>query len=202
MNFLYNIFYGRRRYNLNNILIISTTENSSSEIQDLLSMNYDCNIVLCDDKNAAQNNIGKDEFDLCIIDMQNDDEGVELAAGLVSNTLAGVIVLCDKTSFELESAIEKFGIIIINKPIDDRLFLQSVKLAKAMKARLELYHRENLQLKNKINELRIVDRAKSVLMQYLNMTEAQAHHFIVKQAMNMRMTKAQIAQNILKTYET
>ena len=71
-----------------------------------------------------------------------------------------------------------------------------------MKARLELYHRENLQLKNKINELRIVDRAKSVLMQYLNMTEAQAHHFIVKQAMNMRMTKAQIAQNILKTYET
>ena len=187
---------------MNNILIISTTENSSSEIQDLLNLNYDCNIVLCDDKNAAQNNIGKDEFDLCFIDMQNDDEGVELAAGLVSNTLAGIIVLCDETSFELESAIEKFGIIIINKPIDDRLFLQSVKLAKAMKARLELYHRENLQLKNKINELRIVDRAKSVLMQYLNMTEAQAHHFIVKQAMNMRMTKAQIAQNILKTYET
>ena len=187
---------------MNSILIISTQENNSLEIQNLLRSNYDCNIVLCDDENAVNDYISKDEFDLGIIDMQNNSGDIELAVELVSNTLAGVIVICDKVPFELEATIERFGIITIDKPIDERLFLQMVKLVKTMKARLELYRRENLQLKNKLNELRIVDRAKSVLMQYLNMTEAQAHQFIVKQAMNMRMTKAQIAQNILKTYET
>ena len=37
--------------------------------------------------------------------------------------------------------------------------------------------------------------------QYLNMSEAEAHRYIEKQAMDMRMTKKQVAESILKTYE-
>jgi response regulator NasT len=33
------------------------------------------------------------------------------------------------------------------------------------------------------------------------MSETQAHHYIEKQAMDMRMTKREVALNILKTYE-
>ena len=46
-----------------------------------------------------------------------------------------------------------------------------------------------------------MDRAKCVLIQYLNMTETQAHRYIEKQAMDLRTTRRQIAEGILKTYE-
>ena len=46
-----------------------------------------------------------------------------------------------------------------------------------------------------------MDRAKCVLIQYLGMTEEQAHRQIEKQAMDTRQTKAAIARAILATYE-
>ena len=60
---------------------------------------------------------------------------------------------------------------------------------------------ENVKLQSKIEEIRLVDRAKCALIQYLSMTEEQAHHFIEKQAMDMRTTKREIAEGILKSYE-
>ena len=33
------------------------------------------------------------------------------------------------------------------------------------------------------------------------MTEAQAHRYLEKQAMDMRITKAEVAKSILSTYE-
>lgn len=50
-------------------------------------------------------------------------------------------------------------------------------------------------------EARLIERAKEVLMEYLKMTEAQAHRYIEKQAMDMRITRREVAESILKTYE-
>ena len=60
---------------------------------------------------------------------------------------------------------------------------------------------ENIQLQQKIEEIRLVDRAKCALIQYLNLTEAQAHRYIEKQAMDLRLSRRQVAEAILKTYE-
>ena len=48
----------------------------------------------------------------------------------------------------------------------------------------------------------MVDRAKCILIQYLNMTEPQAHRYIEKQAMDLRVSRREIAQGILQTYES
>ena len=60
---------------------------------------------------------------------------------------------------------------------------------------------ENRKLCRKIEDMGIVDRAKCVLIQVLKMTEPQAHRYIEKQAMNMRVTRRQVAEELLKTYE-
>ena len=62
--------------------------------------------------------------------------------------------------------------------------------------------RENVKLQQKIEEIRLVDRAKCCLIQYLNMTEAQAHRHIEKQAMDTRRTRREVAEGILQTYES
>ena len=60
----------------------------------------------------------------------------------------------------------------------------------------------NLQLQEKIEEIRLVDRAKCALIQYLDMTEPQAHRYLEKQAMDMRCTRREIAEAVLRTYES
>ena len=60
---------------------------------------------------------------------------------------------------------------------------------------------ENFKLQRKIEEIRLIDRAKCILIQYLQMTEPQAHKYIEKQAMNLRQSRVQMAESILKTYE-
>lgn len=46
-----------------------------------------------------------------------------------------------------------------------------------------------------------MDRAKLVLMECLKMSEESAHYYIEHQAMNMRCTKTEIAQSVIRTYK-
>ena len=58
------------------------------------------------------------------------------------------------------------------------------------------------KLQTKIEEIRLVNRAKCCLIQYLKFSEPQAHRYIEKQAMDTRQTRKEVAQRILSTYET
>ncbi|MCQ2591409.1 MAG: ANTAR domain-containing protein [Treponema sp.] len=60
---------------------------------------------------------------------------------------------------------------------------------------------DNNSLKSALSDEEIILRAKRVLMTYLNMTENEAHTFIIKQSMNLRRTKREMAESILITYE-
>lgn len=53
---------------------------------------------------------------------------------------------------------------------------------------------QNLQLQ------RLLDRAKLLLIRNLGMSEEQAHQYITHQAMELRVSKVNIAQQIIKTY--
>ena len=57
--------------------------------------------------------------------------------------------------------------------------------------------KENKELK----DVKLVDRAKCVLVEYLRISEADAHRQIQKRAMDMRVPQVVIAKDILKTYE-
>jgi len=75
-----------------------------------------------------------------------------------------------------------------------------MKLAYATRARLRTMDKKNKSLNAKMSEIRTVNRAKWALIESLGMTESQAHHYIEKQAMDMRLSKGDIAVSILNTY--
>ena len=70
-----------------------------------------------------------------------------------------------------------------------------------MRARLKIAERKAQRLENREDELRVVNHAKWVLISNLGMSESDAHKYIEKQAMDMRMPKKEVAANIIKTYE-
>lgn len=66
---------------------------------------------------------------------------------------------------------------------------------------IENLKNQNQKLQNKIDEIRLINRAKCVLIQCLSMTEQQAHRYIEKQSMDLRQSRSTTAESILKTYE-
>lgn len=62
-------------------------------------------------------------------------------------------------------------------------------------------YREKEKLSHKLMENRLTDRAKCILIQHLKLTEAQAHKYIERQAMDLRISREKVAQIILQTYE-
>ena len=52
-----------------------------------------------------------------------------------------------------------------------------------------------------MDSIRIVNRAKWLLIERLGMTEQDAHGYIEKEAMNRRRTSREIAEEIIRMYE-
>ena len=67
--------------------------------------------------------------------------------------------------------------------------------------RLRGLEKKNATIEEKMEEIRLVNRAKWLLIGELNMTEQEAHRYIEKQAMDRCVTKRAIAEQILSTYK-
>ena len=79
----------------------------------------------------------------------------------------------------------------------DRILEQTQTVALRDMQRLE---QERSKLSKQLEDTKIIDRAKCCLIQYLNLTENQAHRHIQKLAMDTRRTQREIADDILNTY--
>jgi response regulator NasT len=143
------------------------------------------------------------DFDLAIIDAPLIDEnGENLAKHIASKDIAQVILAVGSKFFDKMSEIgENDGILVVAKPINETIFTAALKLAQSAQNRLKKMRTENEKLKRKIEDIRIIDRAKLILVSNLKMSEFEAHRFIEKQSMDIRSPKLEIAKGILKMYD-
>lgn len=143
------------------------------------------------------------DFDLIIIDAPlPDEQGDDLAITAADKTTAGIILIVDSAiEMETNSRVEDYGVFSLPKPTTPEFFYKAAKLITASRLRMQKLENENQRLQKKIEEIRIVDRAKLVLIQVLKMTESQAQHYIEKQSMDLRQTRITTAENILRTYD-
>jgi len=142
------------------------------------------------------------DYDLIIVDSPLEDEtGEDFSRQIASNSISLVILAVNNEHYYTAAAVnEKDGVLVISKPIDKDFFITALSLARSANIKLKHMQTENSKLKQKIEDIRIIDRAKYMLISYLNLNEQEAHRFIEKQAMDLRCTKRSIAEGILKTY--
>ena len=77
------------------------------------------------------------------------------------------------------------------------LFLYAVAVTALLVCGYGRYRRENRRLQKRIEDIRLVDRAKCLLIECCGMSEPEAHSYIEQQAMNRRCPKRDIAQGII-----
>ena len=143
------------------------------------------------------------EYGLIILNTPlTDGFGDETAWFLAENTTAGVLLLVREDQMsQVRDAAAQAGVAVLTKPFSRELFWSAARLCLATQTRLQRLLAENRALEVRMEETKIVGRAKCVLIQHLNMTEPQAHRYIEKQAMDMRVSRAEVARGILSAYE-
>jgi two-component system, response regulator PdtaR len=189
---------------MDSVLIVCSGNKGRVFLEELLNHNSYKEIIIANNGSEARRILIERDFDLCIINAPLSDEfGTDFALNVVDKTITQVMLIVkSELADEVSAKVEDFGVAVVSKPINRQVFWTSLKLITASHNRMRGLKNENIQLQKKIEDIRFIDRAKCVLIEYLKMTETEAHKFIEKQAMDMRITKKEVAAGILKTYES
>lgn len=188
---------------MDSVLIVSNTSATFGVVSALLGAERFSRVVAAQSCSEARRSLIESSFDLIVIDSPLSDEtGEDFALTAAEKTNAGIILMAGMDIIQdVSGDIEEDGVFVLPKPVSPEFFYHAVKLLTACRNRALRLESENQKLQKKIEEIRTVDRAKCVLIQTLNMTEPQAHRYIEKQAMDLRQSRAAIAENILRAYE-
>jgi response regulator NasT len=185
------------------ILLVSRKGKSKDMLIQLLELDPAAQITAAFTEEDAAALMENTEYDLVIINSPLEGKtGVELAAYAAENYTAGILLAVqNKYADAVSIKLEPYGVLVVGKPIVKAFFNQAVKFAEVTRHRVLSLKEENIHLQLALKEMKIINRAKCVLIQYLSMSEAQAHKYIEKRAMDMRLSKYKVSKQILKAYE-
>lgn len=178
-------------------LIISPNPENTVLIESVLKESFSGHIVTATSGNEARRIISGDTLpELVAVDVPLTDEfGHELAVTL--SETANVIMICRNDIYDDIATFLPSEIVVVTKPFNRDDFRNALEMFPEMHG----LKRESSDIMTKIDEMRLINRAKRTLMECLKFTEPQAHRYIEKQAMNNRQTRREVAEKIFRTYK-
>ena len=184
------------------MLIVASNEKSLTPLVEILMANAFSEIETALNGKEARRLSATRSFDLCIVNTPLPDEfGDAFVTEMAEKGTQTMLLVREDIYDATEAKNESKGIFVLPKPLHKGMMVYALKLARAAEWQIKLLAEKNRKLSVQLDDLRIISRAKCLLMQYLKISENAAHKYIEKQAMDLRMTKVEVAHNILKTYE-
>jgi response regulator NasT len=142
-------------------------------------------------------------FDLILINAPlPDDMGLDFAMEACAESDAGVLLLVRGEVYEdIYYRVLPAGVVALAKPLSAQNLSQSLRILCAVRERLRGMRKHQVTVEERIEEIRLVNRAKWLLIECLHMTEPEAHRYITRQAMEQRVSKKELAESIIRTYQ-
>ena len=189
-----------RRYS---VLAVSASLKFVETLRTLLPEGRYGPVTVLHDAAAARRALAENSYDLVLINTPLPDEfGTRLALDACESSSAGVLLLVKAEHCpDIEAQVSVHGVLTLAKPTSAQLFAQTLRLLCITRERLRGMEKKAVTLQEKMEEIRLVNRAKWLLIEELKMTEQEAHRYIEKQAMDRCVTKRVVAEQILSTYK-
>lgn len=184
------------------VLVVSAAQKFNDAMATLLPgtdyypVSYASNVAAARREMLARN------YDLVIINTPlPDDFGTRLAIDACSGagTVALLLVRSEMLE-EINGKVTPQGVFTLPKPVSMQMLQQSLQWMTASRERLRRLEKKATTIEEKMEEIRLVNRAKWLLIESLNMTEADAHRHIEKQSMDRCISRREVAVGIIKTY--
>ena len=184
------------------VLVVSASENFNAALSALLpAFRYDP-VRYVSSVNAAKRVLSEKEFDFLIINAPLPDEaGTDLAIDFSGNG-SGIALLIVRSDMldGIRGKVTVNGVFTLGKPLSTEMFTTALSWMASARERLRNSEKKTLSFEEKMREIRLVNRAKWLLITELKMEEPQAHRYIEKQAMDRSITRAEVAEEIINTY--
>lgn len=183
------------------VLLISSSKNFTNGIISALTGN-EYELTLSDTIQKAKRILIDKDFDIIIVNAPVIDEfGVEFAIDEAIRDISGIVIFVKP---ELESEVYyktfEYGILTLTKPTSKGTLLQTLRLLSATILKKENMREKPKDMKTRLEEIRIVNTAKMLLIEHKHISEDEAHKYIEKRAMNLRKSKVKIATEIIDEY--
>lgn len=186
------------------VLAVSKTSQLADMLSDMLPKDAFAPVITAETAGEVRRSASDaSPADIVVINTPlGDDFGIDLAIDLAARQETGIILIVKADIFEQVSfKTEKYGIVTLPKPTSKTAIYSAVRMLCAVRNKLEALEKETVSLRAKMEEIRLVNRAKWLLMDRLKMTEPEAHRYVEKQAMDRCVKKADVARSIIRAYE-
>ena len=152
---------------------------------------------------VAKRKLLERNYDLIIVNSPLPDEtGINFAVDSCrkGNTVS-LLIIKDEDFDEIHSRVASQGVFVLTKPLNQAILEKSIKWLESARERIRVLESKQATVEEKMEEIRLINKAKWFLIEQKKMSEAEAHHFIEKQAMNNSASKRDIAEKIIKIME-
>lgn len=184
------------------VLVVSASEKLNSALKDYLPESHYQPVRVVSNVSAGKRAWSERSFDFVIINSPlPDDAGIRFAVDTCSGSSVIVLLLVRaELHSEIKDKVTEHGVFTLSKPLSRPVLTSAFDWMEAARERVKKLEKKTLSVEEKMEEIRVVNRAKWLLISELKMEESQAHRYIEKQAMDRCIPKKEIAQEIIKTY--
>lgn len=183
-------------------LIVSAVQKFDDAIAPMLPCSEYWPVCFVSNIAAARRELLGRAYDLIIINAPlPDDPGTRFAIDACAQSSAVVLLLVRSDVYdEISAKVTPQGVFTLPKPTSTQTLRQGLKWMTCARERLRRLEKKTTTIEEKMEQIRLIDRAKWLLIEDLKMTEDEAHHYIEKQAMDRCTSRREIAQKIIDTY--
>ena len=182
------------------VLSVAAAEKFHTSLRELLPAGRYDPVHSAFDAAEARRRILESRYDIIVISAPLRDEfGTHLAQHFAENYGAGILLLVKPEYFsDVSAQVTPLGVLTLEKPTSPQLMQQCMELLCGTRERLRRMEQKSASIEDKMAEIRLVNRAKWVLIEKQGMSEQDAHRYIEKQAMDRCVPKRVVAEEILR----
>jgi response regulator NasT len=185
------------------VLAVSGTPKFTSSLAALLTGPKYARTDTASDISAAKRACADYAYDFVIVNSPlPDDTGVRFAIDLSAAGQTVVLLTVRAEVYaEVTERVTPHGVFTLARPMSVAAVETALNWMAAARERIRKTERRTLTLEEKMEEIRVVNRAKWLLIEKEDMDEPAAHRYIEKQAMDRCITRRAVAEEILARYK-
>ncbi|MDP4180768.1 MAG: ANTAR domain-containing protein [Bacillota bacterium] len=185
------------------ILIAMSNEVSSGKLKNIFIENGYTVIGQVGDGQECLRRVNSIAPDLVVLEYELPiTNGFEVSKIIMEDKLCDVILIASEAQKSLvEDLSGEVGFACITKPLGKTNLINTVELMFKARRKINKLEKEIGDLKEILNTRKEVEKAKGLLMKYLNLSEAEAFKRIQKQSMDKGISMKEIAKAIILAYD-
>ena len=184
------------------VLVVSAVDNFNNAMASMLPSGSFQPVVYAKSIASAQRAVAERGFDFIIINAPlKDDLGIRFA--IDSSTSGNSLVLFlvqNEIHMDVYAKVSEHGIFTLPKPMSKQSMDTALRWLLTAKNKLNRIEKKSTKIEDKMEEIRLVNKAKWLLISNEGLLEPEAHHYLEKEAMNRCISKKDLSKEIIEKY--